>query len=249
MINLLFSLLAGVVTYFAFHVWLPSWWQALAPALIAFPALYFYLSRRSWKQLENIVRHAYKTLEPMAQRVDIAQNKERRNAMIDESIKLLQNGYKLCRWQFLVRSQIDAHIGVMLYREKQDMNAAQPYLEKSFKRNWLAQAMLAVIYMKKHRSDKMEETFEMAVRLNKKEDLLWNLYAYCLCKIKQQNKALEVLGRACKILPNNKPLIDNLVALQNNKKMRMKDYNEQWYQFHIEKPPVQRTQTPRFSRR
>jgi tetratricopeptide (TPR) repeat protein len=96
----------------------------------------------------------------------------------------------------------------------------------------------------------MEETFEFAVRLSKKEPLLWNVYAYCLDKIKKREKAIEVLGRARKELPNNKFLIENLVALQNDKKMRMKVYNEQWYQFHLEKPPVQRSQqTPRFSRR
>lgn len=250
MLNLIIAVSAGIVTFFAFNFWLPVWWQALAPALIAFPGSYFYLARRSWKQLEATILNAYKTLEPLAQRVDLAQNKHRRNALIDEAIKKLEEGYALSRWQFLVRSQIDAHIGVLLFRDKQDFNAAFPYLERSFRRNWLAQAMLAITYMKKHKPEKMEETFEFAVRLSKKEPLLWNVYAYCLDKIKKREKAIEVLGRARKELPNNKFLIENLVALQNDKKMRMKVYNEQWYQFHLEKPPVQRTQqAPRFSRR
>lgn len=249
MYNLIIAVAAGVGTFFGINAWLGIWWQALAPAIIALPGVYVYLSRRSWKQLENTIRDSYKILEPLSQRVDLAQNKHRRNTLIDEAIKRLKEGYNLASWQFMVKSQIDAHIGVLLFRDKQDTSAALPYLEKSFKRNWLAQAMLAIIYMKKHKPEKMEETFEMAVRLSKKEALLWNVYAYCLNKIKKREKAIEVLGRARKILPNNQHLIENLVALQNNKKMRMKVFNEQWYQFHLEKPPQQRTQNPRFSRR
>lgn len=249
MLNLLISIGVGVAVYFGFYGWLKSWWQALPPALIALPAMYFYLSRRIWKQLEAQIMDAYKLLEPMAQRTDLVTKTAHRNTLIDEAIKKLKEGYSLQRWQFLVEKQIDGHVGVMLYRDKQDMNAAQPYLERSFQRNWLAQTMLAVTYMRKHKPDLMKKTFEIAVQFNKKQDLLWNVYAYCLYKIKERDQAMEVLNRGLKILPNNRTLADNLVALQNNKKMRMKDYGEQWYQFHIEKPPTQKTKKARFSKK
>lgn len=249
MLNLIISLLAGTAVFFGFHLWLHSWWQALPPALIAFPAVYYYLSRRAWKQLEAKIMESYKILEPMAQRTDIVAKVAHRNALIDEAIRKLKEAYGLQRWQFLVEKQVDGHIGVMLYRDKQDMNSALPYLERSFQRNWIAQAMLAVIYMRKHRPEDMEKTFEIAVRLNKKQDLLWNVYAYCLAKLKQTDKAMEVLSRGQKVLPNNRTIADNLVALQNGKKMRMKDYSEQWYQFHIEKPPQQRSKKARFTKR
>ncbi len=240
MINLIITLVTTAVIYYLSYLWLESWYQAIAPAIIVGALVYYFLARWIGKKLEKIILEAYALLETLNQRKDLLQNKTRRNAVIDEAIKKLKEGYKLAPWQFFVRSQIDAHIGVLLYRDKQDINAALPYLERSFKRHWLAQAMLAVAYMKKHKPEKMEETFELAVRLNKKEDLLWNLYAYCLNKIKKRDKAIEVLSRARKILPDNQRLIDNLVALQNNKKMKMKDYNEMWYQFHLEKPPQQK---------
>lgn len=249
MFNVLLSLLAGTLLFLPFYKWLGVWWQAFPPALLGLVACYIYLSRRAWKELENLIKNALGVLEPMRNRIDLAQHPERRNALIDEAIKKLKLGYKFSRWQFLVRSQIDAQIGIILYSIKQDLNASMPYLEKSFKRNWIAQGMLAVAYMKKHKPEKMEEVFEVAVRLNKKQDLLWNLYAYCFQKMKKQEKAIEVLNRAKKILPANKHVIDNLVALQNNKKMKMKGYGEQWYQFNLEKPPTQKTTSPRFSRR
>ncbi len=249
MLNLIFSLLAGAVVYGAMHIWLGVWWQALPPGILAAVGLYFYLSRRTWKQVEELIKSALSLLEPLRNRPDLAQNQERVNALVDETIKKLKEGYRFAKWQFMVRSQINSQIGIILFSIKKDTTAAMEYLQKSFQRNWVSQGMLAVAWMKKHQPEKMEETFEIAVRLNKKEDLLWNLYAYCLQKIKRQDKAIEVLGRAQKILPNNKYLIDNLVALQNNKKMKMKDYGEQWYQFNLEKPPMQKTKTPRFSRR
>lgn len=249
MLNLIISLSVGVAVFFGFYQWLQSWWQALPPALIAFPALYYYLSRRVWKQLEAQIMDAYKILEPMAQRQDIVTKVARRNALIDEAIKKLKEAYPLQKWQFMVEKQIDGHVGVMLYRDKQDMSAAQPYLEKSFQRNWIAQGMLACLYMRKHKPELMEKTFELAVNLNKKQDLLWNLYAFCMAKIKQRDKAIEILNRGLKALPNNRQIVDNLAALQNNKKMRMKDYGEQWYQFHVEKPPQQKTKNARFTRK
>ncbi|MEM1008655.1 MAG: hypothetical protein AAGJ35_06580, partial [Myxococcota bacterium] len=199
--------------------------------------LYFYLSRRTWKQTENLFKDAMQMLEPLQQRPDLANYPEKRNALVDQVIKKLKTGYALAKWQFLLRSQIDAQIGIILYSVKQDLKAAMPFLQNSFKRNWMAQAMLAVCYLKKHKPDQMQNTFELAVRLNKKQDFLWSLYAYCLQKIKKTEQAIEVLGRAQKALPANNAIVENLVALQNNKKMKMKAYGDQWFQFHLEKPP------------
>ena len=35
-------------------------------------------------------------------------------------------------------------------------------------------------------------------------------------------------------------LKQNLLSLQNGRKMKMKGYQDQWYQFHLEKMPDQR---------
>jgi predicted Zn-dependent protease len=246
MLNLIFSLLFGTVLFVPFYLWLGAWLKALPPALIGFVAIYFYLSRRTWKATEMLFQEAMQILEPLQKRPELANHPERRNAVIDESIRRLESGFALAKWQFFLASQIHGQIGIILFSIKQDLKAAQPHLEKSFRRNWMAQAMLAISHLKRHKPEQMEETFEMAVRLNKKQDLLWNLYAYSLCKIKKTDRAIEVLGRAQKALPANNTIIENLVALQNNKKMKMSAYGDQWYQFHLEKPPVPKQ---RFARR
>ncbi|MCK6512930.1 hypothetical protein L6R29_23620 [Myxococcota bacterium] len=249
MLNLIFSLVAGIFLFVPFYLWLNVWWQAFPPAVIGFVAAYFYLVRRTSKQTEALFRDAVQTLEPLQNRPEIASNPDRRNMIIDQSVEKLKAGYDLARWQFFLKAQIDAQIGIILFSVKDDFKEAMPYLERSFPRNWIAQAMLAICHMKRHKPEKMEEAFEKAVSYNKKEDMLWNIYAYCLNKIKKTDRAIEVLGRAQKALPANNVIVENLVALQNNKQMKMKNYGDQWYQFHLEKPPTPKIPTPRFSRR
>lgn len=252
MINLLLSFGAGALIFVPFYLWLQVWWQAFPPALIGFVAIYMYLGRRVWRQVELIMLEGQKILESLSNRQDLAKFPERKNMIIDKAIDKIKEGYALQSRQFLLGAQLDAQIGTILFGIKEDSNAALPFLERSFKknRNWIAQAMLAIIYMKKHKPEKMEETFELAVRLSKKQDMLWNIYAWCLAKIKKTDKAIEVLGRARGILPNNRIITDNLVALQNNKEMKMKEYGDQWYQFHLEKPqvPTQFTKVARVRR-
>ena len=63
----------------------------------------------------------------------------------------------------------------------------------------------------------------------------------------------EAIKRRTRLIPFNlelqqdqkdPKLKDNLQALQNGKKMKMKSYNMQWYQLHLEKPPMVMQQSP-----
>jgi hypothetical protein len=47
-----------------------------------------------------------------------------------------------------------------------------------------------------------------------------------------------VLARAVETNPTDEKLKSNMVALQNEKKLKMKAYSPEWYQFHLEKPPM-----------
>ena len=249
MINLALSMLASALVYFGFLLWLKVWYQAMVPAVLIFVAAYYFLSRSTWERVRGVLEEAMQYLEGLNSRRDIAQQTEQRNQIVDEAIRRLKIGYAYGKWQFMVRSQIDAQIGIVLYQMRNDINAALPYLEKSFQRNWIAQAMLAVVYMKKHDPDKMKKTFELAIRFNKKQPLLWGVYAYCLQKIKDSDGALAVLNRATKDNPNNAAIQENLTMLQNGKKLKMKEVGDQWYQFNLEKPQMQKVKTQRFSRR
>lgn len=236
MYNLLISLACGLVVTLIFGLifgegaW--AFLYGIVPGILVFMGAYLWLARRSLKQIQAIGEAAQKELEG-------------RN--IDRAIDVFKSGYPIGKWQFLVTPQLDAQIGTILFVSER-YDEAERYLKSAVPtnwtaramKNWVASAMLGVLYYKKRKYDDMERVFEDAVIANKKEALLWNVYAYCLWKNKQRDKAIEVLNRAVQALEGNEQTQKNLTALQNNKKMKMRSWNQMWYQFRLDTPPVQR---------
>ena len=85
----------------------------------------------------------------------------------------------------------------------------------------------------------MIKAFEKAVKFSRKVPLLWNVYAWCLNEMKKRDEAIKVLNRALVDNPGDKITQDNLDLLKNSGAMKMRAYNEQWYQFWLEEPPKQ----------
>jgi tetratricopeptide (TPR) repeat protein len=223
MYNIMLSAVAATAVYLLLNfVAGLTWWGAFLVALPVFVGVYYLLARLIMKKVMAIMEVATKDLQ--AQRVE-------------KSVREMQSGFKYGRWQFSVTGQINAQIG-MVYYMKKDFATAFPYLEKAFIKNWAAMGMLAISYMKRNKNDKMRETFEKAVQASPKESLLWNLYAYCLVEINETAKAKEVLERGLKKLPGDERIKYNLEALNDGKKMKMKNFGEMWLQFHLERPSV-----------
>ncbi len=153
----------------------------------------------------------------------------------ERAVEILEGCYPLARWQFLLRGQIDGQIGVILYAQRK-FDEALPYLERSSNRHWIARAMLGVLYMKRKRIEDMKRVFDKAVAANRKEGMLASLYAYCLAKVGEREAAMAVLTRALEKLEGDGRLEANLKALQNRRPMKMKNYGDLWYQFHLERP-------------
>ncbi|MHC1698389.1 MAG: tetratricopeptide repeat protein [Geobacteraceae bacterium] len=223
MYNLLISLGAAAVIFvvFMFAVGLP-WWVSLLVSFALLAVCYLLLMRYVLKKVGAAMESAGKDLQ--AQR-------------IEKAIKTLQQALRFSAWQFSVRGQIHSQIG-MIYYLKRDFSNAFPHLEKSFAKNWIAMGMLAVTYMKRNKKEKMTATFEKAVQWSPKESLLWNLYAYCLAENGSADQAKKVLERGLKKLPGEERITHNLQALQEGKRMKMKNFGDMWLQFHLEKQSV-----------
>lgn len=220
MYSLLISIGAALavllITKFAFDL---SWIIAIIPAMLVLMAVYFLLAKYIMKKVMAVMEAANRDLQ--AQR-------------IDKAIRELQAGFKYGKWQFYVTGQINSQIGIIYY-VKRDFSAAFPYLQKSFARNWVALGMLAITYMKRNKKEKMVETFEKAVRWSSKESLIWSLYAYCMNESGETEKAKGILDQALKKIPADERLANNLNALNDGKKMKMRNYGDMWLQFHLEK--------------
>lgn len=188
--------------------------------LAVFVATFFIITRVVMKKINALMETAQRDLQ--AQRWE-------------KAIKTLQSGMKYAPWQMYVRGQIDAQVGTILFL-KRDFAEAFGYLQKAFVRHWVAMGMLAICYMKRNKPGKMVETFDKAVAATKKEPLLWALYAYCQDKVGERAKAIDVLERGLRRLPGDESLTENLELLKAGKKMKMKDFGDMWYQFHLESP-------------
>jgi tetratricopeptide (TPR) repeat protein len=223
MLNLVISLAAGLLVgiLVAVSTRLGAV-AAIIPGLIVAVGAYLLLVRRTWKQLEVLFDGVQKELQ--SQRVD-------------KALQLLQSGFRLAPWQFLVASQLHSNVGILLF-VKGDVDAALPHLEKSFSRNWIARAMLGVARYRARDLAAMTKVFDEAVKVNKKEGLLWQVYGWILEKEGRHDDAVALLGRASAANPADEKLKSSLQALQNGKKLKLgKLYAEQWFQFRLENVP------------
>ena len=225
MINLLLSILAGGVVFglsFATGRIHPGLCALFGVVGLGFA--YFFLARRSGRQLEAIMGAAQK--EMMARKPERA-------------VEALQQAFVLSRWQFGVASSLHANIGVLLYVQKK-FDEAEPHLRKStgtLMRLWQAQAMLAAIVYRKKQYDEMEKIFERAISGSKSETLLYAVYAWCEHQRGEKKKAIEILTRGSEENKSDEKLKTLLQRAQNDKRLKLDVWGEQWWQFWLETPP------------
>jgi len=232
MINLAISLLAATLVAFGMTTLDVHLLLSIPFGLVVGIAAFLFLGRRVQGKLEAIMTQMQK---------DIQANK------LDRAIETLKKGYALKNQQLFVKSQINSQIG-MLYYLKKDHDAALPYLQKGFLRHYIAQGMLAAIYYKRKDYDNMHKVMEATIKANKKESIVYGLYAFLLYQTKNPEKAMKVLQDGLKKLPKDQRLSSNLTLLQNNKRMKMKVYGEMWVQFMLERPPRMQQELPQHLR-
>jgi tetratricopeptide (TPR) repeat protein len=194
-------------------------WIVMTVSLIVFVAVFVLITRVVMKKVGDLMQRAQHDV--MANRTE-------------KAIKELQAGMKYGPWQMFVKQQIYSQIGTIYYIKRQ-FKEAVPYLEKGFVRNWVSQSMLAITYMKKNKTKKMIESFDKAVSGNRKEPMVYAVYAFCLERVGERGKAIEILKKGIAKTSKDERLQENLAQLEAGKKMNMKSYGDMWYQFHLEK--------------
>ena len=195
------------------------WWGSVLIAMVIFTGVFILFSRITMKKVMVAIDTAGKDLQ---------------GQRFEKAIRELKDALeKYGKWQIYVEGQLNSQIG-MIYYMKRDFSNAFPYLEKSFFKNWAAMAMLGICYMKRQKKDKMIATFDKAITGSPKESLLWNLYAYCLNETGETTKAKAVIEKGLKKLPSDGPLKENLENLNQGKKMKMRNFGDMWFQFHLE---------------
>lgn len=211
----------------------------ILPGLVAFAATYFLFARRMNQIMEQAMAEVQKDLQ---------------RGQIEVAVRHLETlKARVGRMQLFARSTIDGQIG-SIYFMRQEYDKARPYLEQSFVRLWHAQVMRAVLEAKKKNLGKVDEILERAVKYSPKQGLLWSTWAFLHWRAGNRDRAIAVLARGKEALGGKDDVLnDNLLALQNDKKMKMKRYGDPWYQFQLEQHPalrqMQRGGHVRFARR
>ncbi|HEY3448443.1 MAG TPA: tetratricopeptide repeat protein [Myxococcales bacterium] len=211
-------------------------WAAPIPAILGLLLSNFLLTRRMMKKVQALAERAQKELTAAQGTMDPKQQKVR----FDKAIETLKEGFQYDKWQFLVAAELHSQIGLLEYVRK-DFDAAKPHLEKASTRGPVgarAKAMLGCLAFKAKDESAMRAAFEQAVKAGKKEPIVWAAYAWCLDKLEKRDDALKVLARGVEANPADDKLKASMVALQNEKKFKMKAYGMEWYQFHLENPPM-----------
>jgi tetratricopeptide (TPR) repeat protein len=222
MINVALALvaaLAGFALFYFTHI--AHAVGSILPGVVAGVAAYIILARRTVKQLEGVMAAAQKELA---------------GRRIEKALAILEGAFPLARWQFLVASQLHGQIGSLLYVQKK-FDEAEPHLRKSFVKMWPARAMLGAQHFRRKEWKEMEDVFDAAIRANKGESLLYAVYAYCQDKRGDRKRAIEILQKGVSEVKTDERLKTLLTRLQNDKRMKLEAYGEQWYQFWLETPP------------
>jgi tetratricopeptide (TPR) repeat protein len=220
MLSLLISLTVGAVVTAALLLTPLHYAFAILLGTLAFAGVYAVVLRQVMLKLNAAVETAQK---------DLAANRVEKAVRIIEDVQK-----KFGPWQFYVKQQMNSQIGSIHYL-KRDFSKAFEYLDQGFARHWVGMAMLAICYLKRSQNGKMIDTFEKAVTVTRKEPLLWSLYAFCLDKIGERDKAIKVMERGLKKIKGDERMEENLKLLQDGKKMKMQPYGDLWFQFHLEK--------------
>lgn len=204
------------------------------PGLVAGVAVYILLVRRVNARLQQDIGGIQALL--MQKKIDGAL----------ATLQAIKQRY--ARWVFTLGAQIDGQIGAIHYMRK-EFDAARPFLERAFVRNWDAKLMLACLYSgqvgdKKGKDKKgdlaaVDKLLDRVVKYTPKQGLLWSTWAWLHWSAGDAKRAIDILVRGKQALGEADPhLAANLLALQNDKKLKMKGYGDSWYAFHLEQHPM-----------
>jgi len=222
--NLLISLAIAVafgVGWTLLDLW-QGWAMGTWLGIITFIASFMIIGRILKRRIEPAIMAAHKQAE--AGKAQLA-------------LRSLESLLALGRWQPLLKGQLNAQIGILRYSQG-EQDKALVYLAKSSARVAEAQMFRASILFRRGHFDEAKEVLDLTTRFNKKHVLLANVYAYLLEKKGQRTEAIAQLNRLLKQEKLNEATKDNLLRLQNDKKMNMKRFGMPWYALQLEKPPA-----------
>jgi ribosomal protein L22 len=179
-----------------------------------------------------IARRIGKQIQPAMEQVQ----RQMQGGHAKLAIQTLEDMLPLGKWVPMLKGQVLAQMGMLCYHTGEKERGIK-LLEKCSLRNADARLLLACIRFKSGDVDDALSILNLASRVSKKHALLHNTYAWMLHKSSQPEKAQAVIAAFLKKDANNGPSKENMLRLQNNKRMNMQGFEMQWYALGLEQPP------------
>jgi tetratricopeptide (TPR) repeat protein len=180
-----------------------------------------------------ITRRLAKQIEPAFEQI----GRQLQSGATQAAISSLEELLPRARWQVMLAGQIHAQLGIVAYATDKD-DLALEHLSKAGLRVPDAQLARAALLYRRKKVDEAKEVLDVAIRANKKQILLYHVHAFILAKEGEREAAIEQLQKALKVEPSSESTKDNLLRLQNGKKLNMKRFGTQWYTLKLEKLPA-----------
>lgn len=153
------------------------------------------------------------------------------------ALNSLEEMLPLAKWQVLLKGQLHAQMGSLCFTIGDNVNALE-HLEKASPRLADGQLFLASLHYRKGDVAQAKQVLTRAIGYNKKQVVLYNVFAWILNKEGDRDAAIEQLLKCLKVEKDNDSTKDNLQRLQNGKKMNMKRFGMTWYGLQFEKLPA-----------
>jgi tetratricopeptide (TPR) repeat protein len=141
------------------------------------------------------------------------------------------------KWVPLLSGQVHGQMGVLSHHAG-DPKAARTHLQRAGPRATDAQMLLAALQYRDQDPASALRTLERAALANRRHAMLPNVQAFLLHEQGKTDQALSVLSAFLKREPGHEASKDNLLRLQNDRKLNMKSFGMPWYALGIEDPPA-----------
>lgn len=191
-------------------------------ALVAFVATWVVINRRLARRLT-----------PLMHQVQSCNAAGSHKAAINLLEQILPYG----KWVPFLTGQLHGQIGILSHH-RGDPKQGRKHLELSGPRSTDAQMLLASLQFRAKDAAAAMRTLERAALVNRRHALLPNVQAFLLHEQGRTDEAIAVLNRFLKREPGHEASKDNLLRLQNGRRLNMKSFDMQWYSLGLEDPPA-----------
>jgi hypothetical protein len=235
MYNLLIAIGIGALAFVAGVLATGTTIAGIIPAVLASGIAYFLLMRRTGKQLAAISEEAMAIFQG---KMATARTQAEQKKVFAEGQTVLERGFALGRWQFLVSTQIHTQLGTLSYMQR-DFKTARIHLEKgdswlSRFTAWQPMSMLALLEYRDGEEAAAVKRLQGLKMAGGKDPLYWALTTVVANRAKQTKDALKAISDGLERLPDSGPLQKIADQLRNKRHLTPEIFGQGWLQFFPE---------------